>query len=157
MPQEFEHERRRRMIVDVRGRADLLDPAVVHDHDAVRDFERLFLVVRHEHARHVDLVVQAAQPAAQFLADARVERAERLVQQQHARLDRQRARQRDALPLAAGELVRVAVGQPVELHELEQRVHLFRNVLLGQPVACAGRTRKPKATFSKMVMCPNSA
>jgi hypothetical protein len=34
----------------------------------------------------------------------RVERAERLVQKQHARLDRQRTRQRDALPLAAGQL-----------------------------------------------------
>ena len=51
-------------------------------------------------------VVDLAQPAAQLAAHLRVERAERLVEQQHLRLDRQRAGQRDALALAAGELAR---------------------------------------------------
>ena len=54
------------------------------------------------------LVVQLAQPAAQLLAHLGVERAERLVEQQHARLDRQRAGERHALALAAGELRRIA-------------------------------------------------
>ena len=64
--------------------------------------------------------MQAAQPAAQFLAHLGVERAEGLVEQQHLGLDGQGARQCDALPLAAGELRRIAIGQPVELHEAEQ-------------------------------------
>ena len=46
--------------------------------------------------------------------------AEGLVEQQHLGLDRERTGQRDALALAAGKLVRVAVGDPVELHELQQ-------------------------------------
>ena len=81
---------------------------VVHDDHAVGELERLFLIVRDEHAGQVNLGVQPPQPAPQLLPHLGVERAERLVEQQHLRLDRERARQRDALPLAAGELRRVA-------------------------------------------------
>ena len=91
----------------------------------------------------VHLVVQAAQPDAQLLADARVERAERLVEQQHLRLDGERAGERHALPLAAGELRRVAVGEAVELHELEQLV----DARLRSPPSAACGSSSPKATF----------
>ncbi len=57
--------------------------ALVHHHDLLGDLHRLLLVVRHEDRRHVDLLVQPAQPFAQLAADLRVQRAERLVQQQH--------------------------------------------------------------------------
>ena len=80
--------------------------ALVEDDDSVGELERLFLIVRDEHARQTDLVVQAPQPAAQLLPHFRVERAERLVEQQHRRLHRERARQRHSLPLASGELRR---------------------------------------------------
>jgi hypothetical protein len=49
-----------------------------------------------------------------FLQDQfglRVERGKRFVEQQDAGVDRQRAGQRGALPLATGELIRVAIGQ----------------------------------------------
>ena len=85
----------------------------------------------------MQLVVQLAQPAAQFLAHLGVERAERFVEQQHARLDRQRARQGDALALAAGQLRRIAVGEPVELHQLQQLLHLLADLRFGRPLACA--------------------
>src|SRR6185312_1514736 len=49
-----------------------------------------------------------------------IERAKRLVEQQDARFDGKRTRQRDALPLAAGQLAGIAVRQPVELHEIQQ-------------------------------------
>ena len=107
-------------LVDVVGRADLLDLALVHDDDAVGDFQRLLLVVGDEDRGDVDLVMQRAQPFAQLFPHLRIERAEGLVEQQDARLDRERAGQRDALALAAGELARIAVGKPVELHEIEQ-------------------------------------
>ena len=55
---ETVHERGRRMVVDLAGRADLLDAALVHHHHAVGDFERLFLVVGDEDRGDVDLVVQ---------------------------------------------------------------------------------------------------
>ena len=112
--------------------------------------------MRDEHAGHVQFIVQAAQPAAQLLAYLGVERAERLVQQQHARLHRQRAGQRDTLALAAGKLGGIAVGQPVELHQFQQRAHLSR-ICASPGRSPRGFTRRPKATFSNTVMCLNSA
>ena len=108
--------------------------AVVEDGNAVGDLHRLLLVVRHEDRRHVDLLVQAAQPVAQLGAHAGVERSERLVEQEDARLRRERAGERHALPLAAGELGRIAVGEARELDELEQLVDALANLLL-RPLA----------------------
>src|SRR5436853_410988 len=61
----------------------------------------------------------APQPGAELLAHARVEGAEGLIEQEHARLDRQRAGQRHPLALAAGELRRIALGETLELDELQ--------------------------------------
>ena len=61
------------MIEHVARRADLLDAALVHHHDLIGDFERLFLIMRDEHAGHADLIVQATEPLPQLLphTDAR--------------------------------------------------------------------------------------
>ena len=72
---------------------------------------------------HVHLVVQPAQPVPQLLAHLGVERAERLVQQQHPRLGRQRPGQRHPLPLAAGQLGGQPVGELLQVHQLEQLAH----------------------------------
>ena len=76
--------------------------------------------MRDEDARHVDLVVQPAQPLPQLLPHLGVEGAERLVEQQHLRLDRQRPGQGHALPLAAGELRGIAICQPVQPNQVQQ-------------------------------------
>ena len=68
-----------------RGDADLLHLALVEDGDAVGQLEGLILVMGDEQSGMAGLVVELAQPAAQFLAHLGVERAERLVQQQDAR------------------------------------------------------------------------
>ena len=99
------------------------------DHDAVGHLHRLLLVVRDEDRRHVQVVVQRHQPFAQFLADLGVHRAERLVQQQHAGLGRQRAGDGHPLALAARELVRIALLQPLQPEQLQQ----LRNPRLGCP------------------------
>ena len=119
--EEAHHEPVRGLVVELARAADLLDPAVVHDRDPVGDGHRLLLVVRDQDGRDVDLVVQPAQPLAQLGAHLGVERAERLVEQQHLRLDRERAGERHALALAAGELVGVALlvaGEPDDLEQL---------------------------------------
>ena len=139
-----------------RGCPGLLHLAAVHEHQLVGELERLVLVVRDEDRGDVQLLVQAAQPAAQLLAHLGIERAERLVEQQHARADGERARERDALALAAGKLRRIAVGEPAELHELEQLAHAAADLGLGRALA-RGFTRRPKATFSNTVMWRNSA
>src|SRR4051794_37952364 len=101
---EAHHELVRGLLVELARRADLLNTPVVQDDDLAGDLHRLLLVVRDDDRRHVHLVVQAPQPGAQLLADAGVERAERLVEQQHARLDRERTGERHPLALATREL-----------------------------------------------------
>ncbi len=123
------------MVVDRLRAADLLDAAVIEHDDPVGHLERLLLIVRDEDRRDVQIVVQPAQPAAQLLAHLRVERAERLVEQQHLRLDGERARERDPLPLPARQLGRIALREPVELHEREQLVHLLADRRLARPLA----------------------
>ena len=76
------------------------------------------------------LVVEAPQPRAELLAHRGVERAERLVEQQHARLDRERAGQGHALALAAGELRGIAVGEALEVDEPQQLVNAGFDLLL---------------------------
>ena len=60
--------------------------------------------MRNENAGDADVVVQLSQPAPKLLTHLRVERAERFVQEQDARLDGESAGQRDALALAARKL-----------------------------------------------------
>ncbi len=129
--EEAEHEFARGMAVDLLGRTQLLHHALVHQHHAIGEFERLFLVMRHEDRGDVQVVMELAQPAAEFLAHLGIERTEGLVEQQHLRLHGQRAGQRDALPLPAGELRRRAIREPGELHEIEQFHHLPADFRLG--------------------------
>ena len=86
-------------------------------------------------------------------ARVRVELAGRLVGEEEARVVRQRARDRDALLLAAGQLVRAVVGALAEADEVEQ--------LADARVARRGLGRRGAAgtsTFSAAVrigMSPN--
>ena len=76
----------------------------------------------------------------QPVAHDRVDGAERLVHQQHQRVGGQRAGHADPLPLAAGELVRVALGVAcrVEPDQLEQLVDPGRVALACPSRAAAG-------------------
>ena len=132
-------------------RADLLDPAAVHHGDAVGDRQRLLLVVRDVERRDPELELDAPDLLPQLDAHLRVERRERLVEQQHAGLDREGAGERDALLHAAGELVRVAVDRVAEPDELEQ---LADPVGALAPCRCP-RTRSPNSTFCRAVMFGN--
>jgi hypothetical protein len=67
------------------------------------------LVVSDEDRSDVKPSLQRADFFAQRHADSRVERRERLVEQQDLRVRRERAGERDALLLAARELVRIAM------------------------------------------------
>ena len=74
-----------RLLVHLRRRADLLDPALVEHGDAVAHRERLFLVVRDVDERDAEVALQRLQEDLHLLAQLQVERAERLVEQQHLR------------------------------------------------------------------------
>ena len=109
------------MLVDRLGRADLLDPAVVEHREAVAHPERLLLVVGDVDEGDPDLALQGLELGLHLLAELEVEGAERLVEQQHLGLVDQRAGERDALALAAGELGRPAQAEAAERHQLEHR------------------------------------
>ena len=109
VPDEIGDEGRRRIAIDLLRRADLLDDALVHHDDAVRHGERLLLVVRHHDGGDAEPALQRADLVAQAHPHLGVEGGERLVEQQQARRGRERARQRHALLLTAGELHRIFV------------------------------------------------
>ena len=99
-------EPRARPLVDFLGVADLLDPSVIEDGDPVGHRQRFALVVRDEDEGEAERVLQGLQLALHRLAQFQVERAERLVEQQNFRAQDERARQRHALALAAGQFAR---------------------------------------------------
>ena len=122
-PDEAGHERLRGLLVDLLRRAALLDHAGVHDRDAVGHRERLLLVVRDVEERDADLALDRLELHLHLLAQLEVERAERLVEQQHGGPVDERAGERDALALAARELVRLRRLAPGQPHQLERLGH----------------------------------
>ena len=121
--------------------------------DAVRHRQRLGLVVRDVDHRHAEPLVQPADLELHLLAQLLVERAERLVHQHQLGLEHERARHRDALLLAAGELRRPAAAEAAELHHVERALDA-RVDLVGRATP---RTDSGKPMFSATVMCGNSA
>ena len=103
---EIGDEARVRPLVDLFRRADLHDAAVVEDGDAVGHRQRLALVVGDEDEGDAERFLQGLQLLLHVLAQLQVERAERLVEQQHLRPVDQGAGERHALALAAGKLAR---------------------------------------------------
>ena len=135
MPDEAGDELGRGCVVDARRAADLLDPALAHDDDPVGQRQRLLLVVGHVHGRDAELLLDRPDLRAQRDADLGVERRERLVEEQHLRLDRERARERDALLHAARELPRVARPGLGHVDELEQLGDALPDRVLADPLA----------------------
>ena len=127
---EVGDEGRGRPVVDLGGRGELVDPARVHDGDAVGHRHRLLLVVRDHDEGDADVALDPLELDLHGLAQLEVEGAERLVEQQHLRVHDERAGQRDALLHAARELRRLGLLAPGEAHELERLVGLLVALLL---------------------------
>ncbi len=109
-----------RLVIDVVGGADLLDLALAHDAEAIGQFEGFFLIMGDEDRGVAGAVVHFAQPLAQLAADLGIKRAKGLVEQQHGGLDGEGPGERDALALAARELVGIALFEARELDQIEQ-------------------------------------
>ena len=98
------HKGTGRVFPHVLWRTHLFDFSFVHHHHPIGHFQGFFLVVGDENRGHVQVVVQAAQPAAQLFAHLGVQGTKRLVEQQHFGFDRQGAGQGNALALPTREL-----------------------------------------------------
>ena len=77
-----------------------------------------------------DLLLNVLELLLHLLAQLQVERAERLVEQQHARLVDERAGDGDALLLTAGELGHVAVGVVLKAYQTQHTHDLLRDNIL---------------------------
>ncbi len=108
-----------RLLVQLDRRADLLDAALVEDRDPVAHRQRLVLVVGDVDEGDAHLALDRLQLDLHLLAQLQVEGAERLVEQQHPGAVDDRAGERDALALAAGELSRPAVAVAGKADHLE--------------------------------------
>ena len=93
------------------ARRDLDDLAEVHHRDAVAQELDRGEVVADEEARESEVGPQVAHQVEHGGLHRDVQGRDRLVRDQQARVDAERPGQADALPLAAGELVRVAEPQ----------------------------------------------
>ncbi len=94
--------------VDLLRSSDLLDSALVEDHDPVREGHRLFLIVGDEHESRADMALNQREFGLQPLAQFQIQGTERFIEQQHAGPVDQGAGDRDALSLSAGQLARPA-------------------------------------------------
>ena len=127
-----------RVLVEVGGRAQLLDAARVHHGDRVGHGHGLLLVVRDVDEGDADLGLDALELELHLAAQLEVEGAERLVEEQHLGVVDQRAGHGDALLLAAGELVRLLAGLLAELDQVEHVLDLLLHRLDAAPAQAEG-------------------
>src|SRR2546422_2602435 len=111
--------------VDVGRGADLLDPALVEDREAIAHRERLLLVVRdvdEGDADVADLALDALELDLHLLPKLEVERDQRFVEKQHLRCVHERTGERDALALTARQLDGLPVAEPGKADDLQDLV-----------------------------------
>src|SRR5581483_7812510 len=96
------------------------DVAGVHHEQVVGDVARAGEVVRHVEEADAELRLQVRHQVEDPDADRHVEHRDRLVGDHHPRLDGERPRDRDALALAARDLVRVLRRDVLRRHEADR-------------------------------------
>ena len=110
---------------DVLRRALFDEPSQVHDRHAIGHVAHDVQVVRDDEDAEPEPVLKARQQVQHVALDGHVEAGRGLVRDQQVGLQGQRARHADAARLAAGELVRIAVGElGGQADQVEQPGHL---------------------------------
>src|ERR1043165_5553885 len=117
------------MVINVLRRADLLDFAVIHHHDAVCDLECLLLIMGNKDAGDMNLVMQLPQPPTKLKTNFSIECAEGFIEQQHARFNGKGASQSNSLALASGKLRGIAIRQSFELNQVQKFLNFSTNGL----------------------------
>ena len=148
-PDELGDEQVGRRVVELLGRAELLEHALAQDRDAVAHRHGLDLVVGDVERRRRVLALQRADLGAHLAAQLRVEVGQRLVHEERLRLADDRPAHGHPLALPAGERLRLAVqvlGQPQRLGgplDPRRSISSFET-----PAQLSGN-----AMFSRTVMC----
>ena len=124
---------------------------VEHDADSLGESGRVLEVVGDEQRGERELAQQLLQLGADGRARVRVERGERLVEEEDPRLPCERAGERDPLALAAGELVRAGAGEVVDAEALEQLPHA--RPAAEADVALDGQVREERVVLEDVPDC----
>src|ERR1044071_5309362 len=130
MADEAGDEGMQRPIVDLVRRAVLENLAAFHHDHRVGNRERLVLIVGHVKRADADFLDQLLELHAHFFTQLGVQVAERLVEQNQPRLQREAARQRDPLLLAAAQLGRIALIAPLQANQIQRRHHSALDFIL---------------------------
>ena len=104
-----------------------------HDDHAVGEQDRLLDGMGHEHHRQPGALPQLQQLLLQALARHGVQRAERLVHQDHLGVVGQHARDRHALLHPARQLMRIGIGELRQADHLHEAVRGGKHLSAGQP------------------------
>ena len=108
--------------VDPFGRARVLDPPVARDHAQIGQRHGLLLVVGDVDEGGADALLDGLQLVLHLAPELEVERAERLVEQQHRRLDHERAGEAPRADAGRRKLVRPA---PRDMLQPDQRQRIL--------------------------------
>ncbi len=92
-------------------RVDLFDTAAMHHRHAIREAERLILIVGDENERRAGALVEPPELVTHLLAQALVKPGQGLVEQQDTGLHDKRAGKRHALTLTAGKKIDIAIRE----------------------------------------------
>ena len=130
-PDEPGDEQVRGGVVQVVGRADLLQDALAQHRDPVPQRHRLGLVVGDVHGRRAQPALHPGDLGAHLSAQLRVQVRQRLVEQEGVRLADDGATHRHPLALPAGEVRRLAVEVLGELEQLRGLRDALLDLLLG--------------------------
>ncbi len=120
-----------RVVVHVPRGVDLLEDAVLEHRDPVAHRHGLDLVVGDVDRRDAEPALQRGDLGAGLHAQLRVEVRQRLVHEEHLRLAHDRPAHRDALALAAGERLRLAVEVLLEVEDLRRLADPLGDLVLG--------------------------
>ena len=122
-----------------------------HHHHAVGQEDRLLDRMGDEQHGQAGALPDVEQLVLQALARHRVERAERLVHQHHLGVVGEHAGDRDALLHAAGQLVRIGVGEALQPDQIDEASTVSLTSLVGRP-----RDVGPKPMLPRTVSHGNS-
>ena len=119
------------MVEDLLRRGDLLDDAVLHDHDAVAEGHGLGLVVGNVDEGTLDLVAQLDELGTHLVTQLGVQVGQRLVHQEDLGVTHDGAADGDALTLTAGECLGFAVEVLGDTQDLGSGANLAVDFVFG--------------------------
>ena len=114
------------------GTGILLNHALLHENDGVRDAHGLFLVIGDKDGGNFGFQLDAAHLLTHLHAEAGVQVAQRLVQKQKGRILDQRPGDGHTLLLTAGELLGLTLQKVLDLYQLSDLLDGLFRLNLGQ-------------------------